>query len=141
MSDLVQQLLGYDAGKVRLEGFGQSALDDLRFFFRFRQCRRLAVTWRKPSHDEAQTLLADPFLGRFADEVCGLAAVAGRSWIVLERDWHGWPDPPQYAFFAIASGKIWVAADFHNWPRSWTLPHVDLPSVAGHSAAVIENCR
>ncbi len=105
------------------DGFGQSLLDDLRFYWRFARCRTEAVTWRLPSVGEQARLNADPVAGRFGDITEAIADVGGRSWCVRSRMWHGWPDPPEYAFFAFdPDGAIWCARDFDHWPRTWIRP-------------------
>ena len=121
MSSLVERLLGYDPGESGQDGFGQKLLDDIRFKLRFRKCSRHPVVWRKATGAEQQLVLSDSLLGRFADEITGLAEVEGRACIVMERDWHGFPDPPRYAFFAFDDRRVWAAADFHAWPSAWQI--------------------
>ena len=105
------------------EGVGQSLFDDLRFLWRFLGCRKRAVTWRAPDAAERKHYDTHPLFGRFGDETIAIAGDDGRRWIVRERDWHGWPDPPRYVFFAIEpDGGIWSAADFHHWPQTWDRP-------------------
>ena len=42
--------------------------------------------------------------------------------MALERFWHGWPDPPEFAFFAfVPDGSVWAAADFADWPECWNM--------------------
>ena len=108
------------------DGFGQSLLDDARFVWRFRACRRRAVEWRKP--DDATRAFYDghALIGRFGDGTLAVAEVDGRTWIVRERDWHGWPDPPRFVFFALEpDGRVWCARDFHVWPQAWARPGDD----------------
>lgn len=107
-------------GPEKTEGFGQSMADDIRFVLRFRRCRRVAAHWHAPSQEDARLIEADALLGRFGDVTIAVADVAGRRWIVRERDWHGWPDPPRYVFFAQNEDRsVWVARDFDQWPRAW----------------------
>lgn len=115
---LRQVLLGPETG----DGFGQSIADDLRFLHRFRACRRQPIAWREPCDVERKAIDAHPIVGCFGDWTIGIADVDGRRWIVRDRDWFGWPDPPEYVFFALEGDTIWAGADFHNWPRAWTRP-------------------
>ena len=108
------------------DGFGQSVADDARFFLRFRAMKRRAISWRKPGEAEGAEIETHPVLGRFGDCTIAVADVDGLRCLVRERLWHGWPDPPEFVFFALATdGSIWSARDFDLWPRAWTrpLPH------------------
>jgi hypothetical protein len=116
--------LGFASGGPEQDGLGQTVLDDLRFVARFRRCSRMAVTWHVPSEAEARSDDEHGTIGRFGDETIAVAHVDGRRWIVRERDWHGWPDPPRYVFFAEEGKTIWAARDFNKWPRRWRL-HAD----------------
>lgn len=110
------------------EGFGQSILEDMRFLIRFRSCRSRTTLWRTPSDDERRALADHPIIGRFGDQTLLVADVEAdlraelraELWIVRDRDWWGWPDPPRYVFFALAEERIRVAADFYKWPAGWT---------------------
>ena len=104
------------------DGFGQSLLADLRFLWRFRRCRKTVIDWRKSTADEAAAQEAHPIVARFGDVAVAVAEVGGRQWIVRERDWHGWPDPPRYVFFALDGGAVWAARDFDTWPGAWRRP-------------------
>jgi hypothetical protein len=85
--------------------------------------KRRAIVWRKPDSDEEHTIETHPILGRFGDCTIAVADVEGRRCVVRERMWHGWPDPPEFAFFALsADGSVWSARDFNTWPASWTRP-------------------
>ena len=122
---LVPRLLGLPARKKRGDGFGQSLLDDIRFARRFRRLRRTAIAWRVPEAAEEDLILGDPMLGRFAEDVAALGEHEGMACVVLERLWHGWPDPPRYALFAVTDGTVWAAADFDEWPAAWPEPPRD----------------
>jgi hypothetical protein len=107
---------------VPQDGFGQSLLDDLRFMHRFRPCRNAQIAWRKPTREEDANYDGHVIIGRFGDSTEAIAVVDQRTWIVRERTFYGWPDPPRFAFFALdAGGTIWAAADFHEWPRGWAI--------------------
>lgn len=102
-------------------GFGQSFLDDLRFTLRFRRCRRVSPGWRGPTQDEANGIESNPIVARFGDTTLLVTEVESCQWIIRERDWYGWPDPPRYVFFALDGDRaIWAARDFDRWPTAWT---------------------
>ena len=107
------------------DGMGQSLLEDLRYVWRFQACRKRAVSWRPPDAAERAQYETHPLFGRFGDHTIAVAEIEGRRWVVRERDWHGWPDPPRYVFFAIEpDGRIWVGYDFNSWPGlTWTAGH------------------
>jgi hypothetical protein len=102
-----------------LNGFGQSLWDDLRYAFRFWSRRRRAVTWRAPTEAEQREFEAHPVISRFGDPLPLVADVGTERWLVRERMWWGWPDPPRYVFFALEGGRIFVAQDFNSWPAGW----------------------
>ncbi len=105
------------------DGFGQSLADDARFLLRFRAMKRRAIGWREPGKAEASEIEAHSILSQFGDATIAVAEVDGRRCIIRERLWHGWPDPPEFVFFALSSdGSIWSARDFNFWPASWTRP-------------------
>ncbi|WAJ28279.1 hypothetical protein [Antarcticirhabdus aurantiaca] len=104
---------------------GQSLCDDLRWARRFRQVRRLPVPWRSPTPQERRSICAHPTFGRFADDAVALADWGERRWIVMERTWSGWPDPPTYALFVLEGEAIWLARDFDGWPSAWREPWFD----------------
>ena len=102
------------------DGFGQSPFEDLRFLWRFRGCRRRASAWRAADAAERAHYDAHTLFGRFGNHTNAVTEVDSRRWVARERDWHGWPDAPHFAFFAIEAGdRIWCAADFHHWPQAW----------------------
>lgn len=102
-----------------IDGMGQSWLTEIRQYWRFVKCRRKAVVWQSNIEAiEHDTQLMRELL-RFGDETVASACVAGRHWIVRQRDFYGWPDPPRFVFFAIEGDRIWAAADFHDWPAKW----------------------
>ncbi|WP_294325240.1 hypothetical protein [uncultured Sphingomonas sp.] len=107
---------------IEPDGFGQSLLDDLRFWRRFRRARRRPILWRMPTDAERAVIDAHPILGRFGDDTIGIAEVDGERWIVRDRVWHGWPDPPRHVFFATVGDTIRAATDFDRWPPRWTRP-------------------
>lgn len=102
-------------------GFGRTLRDDLRWWWRGRRCRARPVSWRRPTLAEAARWDAHPVVGRCGDPYA-VARVDGRDWLVRERLWSGWPDPPEFAFFVLDGEAIWLATDFDGWPRAWARP-------------------
>lgn len=116
-------------------GFGQSLLDDLRYWVRFLRHRRRAMVWREPSDEERRVIEVHPVIARFGDMTPLVVDVAGRRWIVRERDWWGWPDPPRYVVFALRDGRIDVAVDFTAWPSCWRPDPASLGPATGRGGA------
>ena len=104
------------------DGFGQSLADDLRSLARFRRCRRLPVEWRRPSPDDSERWDSHPIVGRLGDATYAVQEVDGRRWVVRDRMWFGWPDPPEFAWFVLDGQEIWAALDFNDWPPRWERP-------------------
>ncbi|MBO6604345.1 MAG: hypothetical protein JJ938_09025 [Roseicyclus sp.] len=102
-----------------IDGLDQSWLTEILWLWRFRQCRRRAVRWRLNNEMFERAAMALPRLRDFGNETYGTAEVSGQIWIVRERYFHGWPDPPRFFFFAMSDGSIWSAADFADWPVTW----------------------
>lgn len=115
---MIARLKDWLIGPETNDGFGQSLFDDLRYRCRFRACRRLPIAWRRPSPEETARWDAHPIVSRFGD-LLAVATRDGRDWVVRERLWHGWPDPPEFAVFALDGEAIWLAKDFHAWPPAW----------------------
>lgn len=85
----------------------------------------MRVHWRTPPWEEARRWSDDPRFEPYA-EWCEWVAEPetkrGReTWLVFSRAWHGYPDPPEFAFFAMdAAGTVICAADFDWWPMAWS---------------------
>ena len=110
------------AGQLQ-DGLGQSVWTELVWAWRFRKLRRQSVAWLAPSEADHAAWRADGTVEPFGDHLVAVARIDGRRAWILENDWFGWPDPPQYAFFAFdAEGAIWAATNFNHWPERWTLP-------------------
>ncbi len=106
------------------DGLGQSMATDALWIWRFRQCRKRRLIWQAPTEKDNRTWADDESLQRFGDSLIAVADVGNRRWMIVERDWHGWPDPPEWAFFAIENNNaVWAAADFDIWPDAWTRPN------------------
>ena len=63
------------------------------------------VVWRKPAWEEARRWSEDKRFEPYAEWCEWVAEVEtkkGREqWLALSRTWHGYPDPPEFAFFAM----------------------------------------
>jgi len=81
------------------------------------------VDWRLPSAAELQAFKEHRRLSKIADALIAVADVAGEAWLLMERDWSGFPDPPPFAFFAYAAdGKVICEADLDEPSPTWRLP-------------------
>lgn len=102
------------------DGLGQGFITDVRWLLRLRRARRRPVEWRAPTEVEARWWNEHGLYGRFGDTCRALALVDGRRWAIRDRDWFGWPDPPEFIWFALEHDDgVWAAADFNVWPRCW----------------------
>lgn len=104
------------------DGLGQSALEDLVWYWRYRRSRCAKITWRRPTPEDERWVDASTRIARFGDFTLAVAEHDGKRWVVRERIWSGWPDPPTYAIFAFKGEEIWLARDFEAWPRAWRKP-------------------
>jgi hypothetical protein len=129
--DLLRAVWGPTSGT--LDGYGQSWVDDARSAKRFRSLSRSAIVWQSADDWPGDVNAAYPILlDRFGDGIVGWyrAKVSQNfdsnrweDWFVIDRMWHGFPDPPEFAFMAFdASGKIISGHDFDDWPASWIKP-------------------
>ena len=118
---MIARLWRWLVGPETDDGFGQSLFDDLRYLRRFRACRAQPIAWRQPTAQQARRWEAHPIVGRFGD-LLAVATLDGRDWILRQRLWHGWPDPPEFAWFVLEGDAIWAAADVDRWPAAWTKP-------------------
>ena len=83
----------------------------------------LAVVWRLPTRIEQEAFAAHRRLSRLADFIIAVADAGDESWILLERVWAGFPDPPAFAFLAYRStGETICEADLDQPSPSWRLP-------------------
>lgn len=104
------------------DGLGQSALDDLVWHWRFWRSRRSDIPWRAPTPGDQRWVDASSRIARFGDFTLAVADYGGKRWVIRERIWSGWPDPPTYAIFVFEGDGIWMARDFEHWPRAWRKP-------------------
>ncbi|MEM8793119.1 MAG: hypothetical protein AAGE80_15980 [Pseudomonadota bacterium] len=118
-------ITGTRADPIPEDGMGQSLFTELLWAKRFRGLRRREVVWSDPSEADKSAWQEHPDISRFGDFLVGVAHVAQRRCWIVERIWNGWPDPPEFAFFAMeAGGEVWAAADFDRWPAPWRKPPV-----------------
>ena len=83
----------------------------------------LAADWRIPSQIEQDVFSAHRRLSKLADFLIAAADVGEESWILLERVWAGFPDPPPFAFYAFKpDGQMICAADLNQPSPLWRLP-------------------
>lgn len=83
----------------------------------------LEVNWRLPTDTEQTEFSRHRRLSEYADWLIAAADVGPESWILMERTWSGFPDPPPFAFFAYgADGKTICEADLNAPSPRWRLP-------------------
>ena len=102
------------------DGYGQSVMDDLRSARRFRRLRKLPIIWQAPDQWPGDIDADFPILDRFGDGVIAWHQADTETWIIIDRLWHGWPDPPEYAWLVFdQEGQIIAGYDFDTWPKAW----------------------
>jgi hypothetical protein len=83
----------------------------------------LAADWRLPTATEQAAFAAHRKLSEIADSLIAAADVGEESWILMDRVWFGFPDDPQFAFFAFRpDGSTICAANLDDLSPSWRLP-------------------
>lgn len=81
------------------------------------------VVWRQPTDVEQKSFEGHRTLKIYAEFLVAAADVSDESWILMERVWHGWPDPPRWIFIAFdPQGREICAGDFDHIPANWTMP-------------------
>lgn len=104
------------------DGIGQSLLKDIVWQWRFWRSRRADIPWQRPTAQDERRFAAFPALGRFGDFTIAAADFELKHWVVRERAWSGWPDPPTFVVFALKDETVWMARDFEDWPPGWRKP-------------------
>lgn len=105
------------------DGYGQTMLDDARSALRFRAVSRQSISWSTLKAYRGDADMDFPVLDRFGDDIIAYYRNQEEDWFIIDRVWHGWPDPPQFAFFAFdAQKRIVTGQDFSNWPEAWIKP-------------------
>ncbi len=105
------------------DGYGQNMLQDLRSALRFRAVSRQTISWSSIKAYRGDASIDFPVLDRFGDGIIAYYRNQEEDWFIIDRIWHGWPDPPEFAFFAFDSQKqIVTGQDFGCWPVTWTRP-------------------
>jgi hypothetical protein len=120
--DMLRTVWG--SGADHIDGYGQSLVDDIKSASRFRTLKKDAIVWQRPDTWSGDLEADFPILDRFGDVYCWQHA-DGEDRVIIDRIWHGWPDPPEYAVFAFdAARQIMWATDFDQWPARWVKPPV-----------------
>lgn len=104
------------------DGLGQGLIHDVLWFLRFWRCRCHAIPWRVPADADESRINSRPRLARFGDDTVAVADWEGRSWIVRQSDFFGWPDGPRYTLFVLEGDAVWMAWGFYTWPATWGTP-------------------
>jgi hypothetical protein len=82
-----------------------------------------AVVWRTPTATEQKTFDAHRTLKTYAEFLVAAVEVDDESWILMERAWHGFPDPPRWIVIAFGpDGQMICGGDFDHIPTNWTMP-------------------
>ena len=86
------------------------------------RAKRVAA-WRQANPEEHAWLKTQPELEALGDFLFLAPGIEDELWLLIERIWNGFPDPPEYAFLAYdLGGGLIIAKDFDYLPRAWTLP-------------------
>ena len=89
----------------------------------FRVRAKRATVWRQANPEEHSWFKAQPELETLGDFLLLAPDIKDELWLLIERVWNGFPDPPEYAFLAFdLDGQLIIAKDFDHLPRTWTLP-------------------
>ena len=105
------------------DGYSQSLADDVRAAIQFRALAKQQVIWDSVSSYCGDACADYPMLDRFGNGIFAYHATREGDWFIIDRIWHGWPDPPEFAFFAFDTDKrIVTGQDFGDWPSAWTKP-------------------
>ena len=87
-----------------------------------RKHKKRSITWRSAEPAEYEWFKTQPNIEALGDFLY-VAPDEDDLWLLIERTWHGWPDPPRFACLAFdVSGKLIVGGDFEVVPATWTLP-------------------
>lgn len=104
------------------QGLGQGILRDLIWRRRFRRSCRRDIPWRTPLSGDIAWDAAQHRIAGFGDFLVAIADFEGKRWLVRERIYAGWPDPPTHVIFVFNDRGIWMARDFEFWPERWREP-------------------
>ena len=119
------EALEFRALRARGAAFGvalpRTMMETITDLFRIAARKRRAVWWRHPDPEERARF--GPVVELFADALDAIATPADETWLIGERVWCGFPDPPCYlVVFLDAEGRVIAAADLDRLPRGWTMP-------------------
>ena len=88
-----------------------------------RKCKRRKTVWRKATPEDYKWFQAQPQIEELGDFLFLATDTEDELWLLIERFWNGWPDPPLYAFLVFdLEGNLIAGGDFHRLPSAWTLP-------------------
>ena len=81
--------------------------------------RRLRQTeWARPNDEEIRRY--GMYADNRADFFHGIAHVGEATWLIYERAWAGYPDPPLYVcVFLAADDTVIAASDCNTLPSKW----------------------
>ena len=81
------------------------------------------IAWEPAGPKDQIVFKSNPDLANMGDNMCAIAHTdAGTCW-VLQNDWHGFPDPPEFLFVAFrGQGEVSALKYFDDWPANWTKP-------------------
>ncbi len=97
----------------------ETVVDRLRIATR----ERRMVSWRHPDSEERARF--GGVVEMFADALDAIATSEGETWLMGERLWFGFPDPPRYmVVFLDAESRVIAATDLDRLPQGWMIPVV-----------------
>ena len=98
-------------------------LSGVKHAFALQKRKRRRTVWQRATPEEYQWLKTQPQIEELGDFLFLAPAIEDELWLLVERTWHGFPDPPLYAFLAFdLEGKLIAGGDLDHLPRTWTLP-------------------
>ena len=82
-----------------------------------------ATVWRLPTVVEKDAFKTHRILSELADQLIAAADVRDESWILLERDWFDFPDPPRFEFIVYRpDGGTRCQAGLDRLSPIWRMP-------------------
>lgn len=106
------------------DGYGQSLIDDVRSAARFRSLAKQSIDWLPVEAYPGDAYKDFPEIDRFGDSCFAYRRADNEDWFIVDRFWHGFPDPPEFAFLAFDQQRqIVTGYDFADWPDRWSKPN------------------
>jgi len=91
--------------------------------FAVRLRKKTPVDWSAASKLHSEWHQSHGPLLEFGDFLIATAHVGPEWWLLIERAWFGYPDPPRFAYLAFSDdGKQVAAGDLDTVPQVWTFP-------------------